>query len=587
MSQGSRQFSLLLKVWPWLKRSQSLLILSCIMIPLTAIFETYAPLAVQKAIDLGVVNKDPSLIYKYAGLYFLMIILSYGTRVCQSITTATAVHRMIFDLRHDLIGHILRLPSRFHDKNLSGALATRATGDFENLSESLNQGVLSSIVDVIALVGSIIGMFILSVKLALLGILVIPVVVVIVLWFSKKLNAAMLSARKKIATLNGFTQEALANALAIKLLNACGQIAKRHEHLNREHRDAQMESVFYDAFMFATLDGLSSITLGLLLYFVLKSAGQEQLATPGVLVGFIHFMQQIFEPLKQLGTKMALLQGALTSIDRIFGILDRKEKIAGTVIAKLTTPPTVKFQQVEYRYSSELPVVLKGVSFEVPAGSSVALVGATGSGKSSIIKLLTKMYDGYSGKISIGDFNCAELDGPSLRRQMAIVQQDIVLFDGTIAFNIGLGDPAVTMEDMQRAAKVTQADQFINKLEGGFDFKVQEGGANLSHGQRQLIVFTRALVKDPKIVILDEATSSIDPQTEKLVQEALKEMCKGRTVIIVAHRLNTIKDCSQCIVLEHGHIIESGSIPELLNQHGKFFELWHAGSTNLEIKTIN
>lgn len=566
----------LAKLWPWLRRSKHLIIISAVMIPIAAMLETAAPLIVQRTIDQGVMPKDMDAVLKWGGLYLGVVILSYLFRVVQSVTTATAVHKMILEIRESLVRHVLRLPSTFHDKQLSGSLATRATGDFDNLSESLNQGVLSSVIDVVSLAGCVVGMFILSPKLALITIVLVPAVTWVVLWFSKKLNHSMMEARKKIAALNGFTQEAFSAMSAVKLLNATKQVTSRYRTLNRSHRDAQMQSVFYDAFMFATLDGISSITLGIVLFVVIQSYDIGTTLSAGVIVGFVQYVQQIFEPLKQLGTKMAMLQGAFTSIDRIFGLLDRKEHIPGDKPVHWQTAPQVLFEHVSFSYGTESGGVLYDVSFEIKPETSLALVGATGSGKSTIVKLLCKMYAGHQGKILLGGEDINSLDPEDVRRRMAIVPQDIVLFDGSIAFNIGLGAPDVTLDDIKAAAAITGADRFIRSLDGTYDFPVREGATNLSHGQRQLIAFTRALVRRPSIIVLDEATSSIDPQSEALVQESLARILKGRTVIVIAHRLNTIERCDQVIVLERGRVVETGGVSELMAIKGFFYRLKHA-----------
>ena len=572
-----KNFRALVKLWPWLKASKTYLLLAMIMIPASATIESLTPIVVQRTIDLGILKRDQAVIYHWAGIFLALVFSSYVFRSLQAITTATAVHRMILDMRGSLVRHVLRLPSSFHDKQLSGALATRATGDFDNLSESLNQGVLSSVIDIMALVGCIVGMFVLSVKLALITIVLLPIVTWIVLWFSRKLNRAMMSARKKISALNGYTQEAFSAMTAVKLLNATRHVSKRYANLNAEYRDAQMESVFYDAFMFATLDGIASITLGIVLFTVIRTAGIGSDLTAGIIVGFVQYVQQIFEPLKQLGTKMAMLQGAFTSVERIFGLLDRTDHIPGIEQAVWPSAPDVTFNHVHFSYGAESGEVLKDVSFDLPGGSSLAIVGATGSGKSTIVKLLCKMYAGHTGDITLNGHDINRFDAMDLRKHMAIVPQDIVLFEASVAFNISLGSPDVSEADINAAAAITGADRFIKDLPGTYNYLIREGGGNLSHGQRQLIAFTRALVRQPRILVLDEATSSIDPQSEALIQESISRILKGRTVIIIAHRLNTIKRCNRVLVIEHGKVQENGTIPDLMAKKGRFFELQNHG----------
>jgi ATP-binding cassette subfamily B protein len=340
-----------------------------------------------------------------------------------------------------------------------------------------------------------------------------------------------------------------------------------------------MDSVFYDAFMFATLDGIASITLGIVLFSVIKTHDVAQGLTAGILVGFVQYVQQIFEPLKQLGTKMAMLQGAFTSIERVFGILDRDDHIPGTQEVSLSTAPGVEFSHVSFDYSKDSGVILQDVSFKIPGGTSLAIVGATGSGKSTIIKLLTKMYSGYRGNILLGETNLETLAPEALRRQIAIVPQDIVLFEGSIAFNIGLGAADASMDKIKMAAKIAGAEDFILGLDGGYDALVREGGSNLSHGQGQLLVFARALVRSPSVIILDEATSSSDPKSETLIQQSLDRILVGRTVIVIAHRLNTIERCKNVLVMKQGKVVEFGTREELLTRKGEFYKLLSHGKT--------
>jgi ATP-binding cassette subfamily B protein len=300
-------------------------ILGAILIPLVAVVTMFQPLIVKRVIDDGIARGDMTFTIWGASACLTLSFLSYVLSGAQAITTSSAVHKMIRDLRSHLIRHVLRLSAAWHDSQISGALATRATSDFDNLSESLNQGVLSSLIDILVLFGCISGMFILSPKLAVVALIILPIMTWLVIWFSKKLNTAMLASKKNLAILNGFTQEALASVSAVKLLNAEKSVSNRYNKLNVQYRDAQLDNVFYDALMFATIDGISSITLGVALFMAIQWSGYADNLTAGLMVAFIQYIQQLFEPLKQLGTKMAMLQGAFTSIERIFGLMEKQE----------------------------------------------------------------------------------------------------------------------------------------------------------------------------------------------------------------------------------------------------------------------
>jgi ATP-binding cassette subfamily B protein len=391
----------------------------------------------------------------------------------------------------------------------------------------------------------------------------------------------MLESRRNLASLNGFTQEALTSLNAVKLLNAEPGVTKRFAQLNRKFRDAQLENVYYDSLMFSTIDGISSITLGIVLFIAIKGTSLGEGLTAGIMVAFVQYVQQLFEPLKMLGTKMAMLQGALTSIQRIQSLLGRSDFVPGDQPVKWPETVGIRFENVSFRYRDQGSLVLKNVTFDAPAGTSLAIIGSTGSGKSTIIKLLAKLYSGYEGSILVGNQSIEPLRPDAVRAHMGIVPQDIVLFEGSIAFNMTLGREGVTRADIVDACRLIGADLFIEQLPGTYDFQVREQGSNLSHGQRQLIVFARALIGKPPIVILDEATSSIDPQSEALIQEATKKILQSRTVVVIAHRLETIKRCDKVLVLEHGEVRELGSPAELIAKKGRYHELVTLGGAHI------
>jgi ATP-binding cassette subfamily B protein len=459
---------------------------------------------------------------------------------------------------------------------MSGSLVTRATSDFDNLGESLTSGVLTSVVELFTLAGCVIGMFILSWQLGMIALFILPIVVAIVIYFSSRIKTNMLAARKKIATLNAFTQECLFASDSIKLLTAEDASNQRFRDLNKKYRDQQMKVVNYDAFLFSVLDGMSSITLGITLWFAISFMGETKPLDAGLIVAFVRYIQQLFEPLKQLGSTMAMLQGAFTAVDRIFGIMETEEFIEGNQEATLTRG-SIQFKDVSFSYQAsekEPTAILRNISFALDPGQSLAIVGSTGSGKSTIIKILTKLYDHYQGSVQIDGIEIRDIEESLLRQEMAIVPQDIVLFDGSVMFNITLGNESISRDQAIEASKLVGLHQFITKFADGYDFLVKEQGSNLSQGQRQLIAFARALVRNPKIIILDEATSSIDPQAEIAIQGAMAKMMIGRSVIIIAHRLSTIEECDKILVLEQGTIVETGSHQALLAQAGPYHKLY-------------
>ncbi len=562
------------RLWPFLKGQKNLLFWACILIPMISILQTSVPFLLKWTIDHGILTHDLNVLTKGAAAYFLVLCLEYGARAMQTILTSRAVFHMIRTMRMQLVGHIMSLSARYHDRTLSGTLVTRATSDFDNLSESLNQGVLSSVVDLAVLIGALVGLFLLNWRLALIALLILPIVVTIIILFSRALKRSMLLARVKIAALNAYTQECLYGHSTIKLLNAQKDTYQRFDHMALEYRDAQMKSVVVDAILFALLDGVASITIGLVLWVAVRRLGLDANLSAGVMVAFVQYIQNLFDPLKQLGNKIAMLQGAFTALDRVFGVFDAQDFVKGEQQPQ-GIQGNIRFQNVSFSYRSEGTdlKVLKNLSFAVTAGHSLAIVGATGSGKSTLVKLLSKMYDGFEGDIIVDGQNLRELSGHALRRLLAIVPQDIVIFEGTVAFNIGLGDPSMSRERIAEAAQFVGLDRFLDQLPGGLDFGLREGGDNISQGQRQLIVFARAVVRDPRIIILDEATSSVDPAAEAAIQQAIDKLFSGRSLVVIAHRLSTIRRCDQIMVLEKGQLLEMGRHETLMQNKGAYFAL--------------
>ncbi|RZA13431.1 MAG: ABC transporter ATP-binding protein, partial [Proteobacteria bacterium] len=455
------------RLWPFLKSHKKALIIACILIPIISGLQMAVPFILKNTIDKGVLKGDFDVLTKGALAYLAVVVFEYFVRAGQTVLTSRAVFQMIRDMRMALIDHIMRLSARYHDKNLSGALVTRATSDFDNLNESLNQGVLSSVVDLAVLSGAVVGLFLLDWRLATITICVLPFVLITINLFSKALKQSMLLARVKIAALNGYTQECLYGVNTVKVLSGQKDSQVKYDRLTLEYRDAQMKSVVADAVLFSLLDGIASITIGLVLWFTIKPSA-ETMISAGVTIAFVQYVQNLFDPLKQLANKIAMLQGAFTAIERVFGIFDTHEFIDGAEAAEIDVG-TVEFTDVSFSYNPPQKT-LEHITFKIPAGSSLALVGTTGSGKSTIVKLLSKLYSGYDGEIRIDNQSLKTMDGVGLRRRIAIVPQDIVIFKGSVSFNIGLGDPDITEVMIQEAARYVEADRFIQRLPGAYQY---------------------------------------------------------------------------------------------------------------------
>jgi len=580
-----KEFRKLTRLWPYLKNDKRLIIISASLVPVVSVLQASMPLIIQKTVDQGLLTQSTDAV-AYGTLAFLgATLLAWAARGGQSILSAIAVHRMGKNLRDTVVNHILSLSCSYHDRTLSGTLVTRATSDFDNLNESLNQGVLTSLVDIAVLVGCLSGLFILDWRLATIALLILPLASGIVNWCSRGIKKSMLESRVKIASLNAFTQECLYGGATVKLLGAHQDAQKKFDKLNIEYRDVQMASVVLDAFMFSIIDGMAAVAIGIVLWLCSGHLlGPEEL-TAGMMVAFITYLQQLFEPLKQLGNKIAMLQGAFTSIDRIFGVLGESSFVTGDQPAGKIAGD-ITFRNVSFTYDvpseknkvSTPKVVLKNFSLSVGRGTSLAIVGQTGSGKSTLVKILTKLYDGYDGSISIDGRDLKTFEPSLLRHTLVMVPQDIVLFEGDFFFNIGLGLPDVSESAIIEAAKAVGADNFIRQYPDGYKTLIREQGSNLSHGQRQLIAFARALARNPAVVVLDEATSSVDPQSEATIQQAIERILQGRTVIVIAHRLSTIERCDQIAVLHEGELAEQGKHRELLEKKGRYFNLQNAAA---------
>lgn len=583
------------RLWPFFDGTKHWVVLSLALVPAIALLAAAPAVLLQRIVDLGMLGQSSSALAAGALWYLAVVVLNYLCQVGQAMAAGYAVQKMAASLRHALVGHVLRLPARFHDANLSGALVTRATSDFENLSQSLNQGILTSIADLARLVGIIGGMFYLGWEFGVIAVIVVAIGTKVVSHFSEKLRLAMLRSRRHGAAMNAFAQELLANQATVKLLSAEQRAGKQFDVLNERNRLSLMDEVRHDANLFSFLDGISAICIGVSLFYVLGHRLGMSGYTAGTLVAFIQYMFQIFEPLKMLGNKMAMLQGVFTANERIFGVLDVHERIEGeldgrsvdkSVDAPVPLSGAVAVRDLCFSYDAWAPRpeathkpardVLSGITFSVAAGESLAIVGRTGSGKSTLVRLLCKIYDRYQGSFLLDGMELRSLASDYVQSQMAVVSQDVVLFRESIFFNVAMGRQAATLDDVRAACELAGANRFIEQLPGGYFFEVSEKGENLSHGQRQLLCLARALVHRPRILVLDEATSSVDPESEAIFQAAVEKILGQCTVFVIAHRLETIARCNQVLVLEQGRILEKGSPSELMATDGAFRRLKQA-----------
>jgi len=480
---------------------------------------------------------------------------------------------IVRDIRVLLYRHVLRLRLKFYDRTPIGTLVTRNVSDVEQLADVFSEGLAAMAGDVLQLVFILGYMLYLDWKLTLVSLATFPLLFVSTYIFKEKVKISFQEVRTAVANLNAFVQEHITGMNIVQIFNNEEREEKKFQKINQEHTSAQIRGVLYYSIYFPVAEVIGATGTGLLVWYGARGVINEQV-TLGVLIAFIMYIAMFFRPIRQIADRFNTLQMGVVSTERIIKLLDSKELISDTgTYAPDNIRGDVSFDKVWFAYNDE-EYVLRDISFEVKAGQTVAMVGATGAGKTSIINLLSRFYEINKGTIRVDGVDLKEYDLDVLRSHIGVVLQDVFLFSGSIADNISLGNPKITREQIWEAADLVGARKFIERLPNGLDYKVQERGATLSVGQRQLISFVRAMVYDPKIIILDEATSSVDTETEELIRFAIDRLMQGRTSIVIAHRLSTIQKADMIMVLDRGEIKEAGTHEELLQHEGYYAQLY-------------
>jgi ATP-binding cassette subfamily B protein len=493
----------------------------------------------------------------------------------------------MFDLRLELFAHVQRLPISFFDRTPTGSLVTRLTNDVEVLGEMFAAGIISVVGDIIFLAGIIGVMLWMNLKLSLVTFSVLPVLVWIAFAFRMRMRKAFREVRSRLANLNTFLAETIGGMAVVQLFNRQAAEGREFTRLNAAYRDANLPVITWDASLYALVETLSSVAVGLIVWY----GGGEIVSgalTFGALVAFIQYIEQFFGPIRDLSAKYSIMQGAMAALERIFNLLDAEQAAASQAVASTAcgspqTPrqggegdrgpvETIEFRDVWFAYRED-EHVLREFSLTIRRGEKVALVGETGGGKTTVTRLLSRFYDVTRGSIRFDGTDIRDLPLPELRRRIGVVLQEPYLFTGTVGYNISLGDAAAANR-LEEAARLVGADRFIHKLPKGFDEEVRERGVNFSAGERQLISFARAVAYNPEILVLDEATASVDSESERLIQEGLAGLMRGRTSIVVAHRLSTIQDADRIIVIHRGEKVEEGTHRELMAAAGLYARLY-------------
>ena len=538
------------------------------------------PYLMKVAIDRFIPAGDLDGVNRIALWYLAILAAAFCLEFIQTWLLQTTGQRIMFDMRLQIYRYLQRLDLRFYDRHPVGRVMTRVTTDVDVINDMFTSGVVSIFGDVFTLAGIMIVMLSMNWRLALVAFAVLPLIVLITQWFRYRVRESYRTVRRLIARINAYLQEHITGMSTVQLFRREARAYDEFEKINQEHRTSNIESIFYYAVFYPAVDVVGALASALTIWYGGRSVLEGAL-TLGSLVAFLLYSQRFFRPISDMSEKFNILQAAMASSERIFKLLDEPIAVANPAApAPLPARPGghIVFEHVWFAYNpadgGEPDWVLKDVSFEVKPGERVGIVGATGAGKSTLINLLLRFYDVTRGRILVDSVDVREMDMHQLRALFSLVLQDVHLFSGTIAENIRLGNAGISDEAVSRAAAAVHADSFIARLPGGFASPVAERGATLSVGQKQLLSFARALAFNPRILVLDEATSSIDTETEILIRDALHVLMSGRTTIAIAHRLSTIQDMDKILVLHKGHLRESGTHQELLAQRGIYFKLY-------------
>jgi ATP-binding cassette subfamily B multidrug efflux pump len=563
-------------VWPYRGR----LLVSVALLPVIALFEIAQPYLLKRAIDEHIAVGRLAGLDRLGVLYLLALVGQYGAAFAQLYLSQVLGQLGMNDLRTRAHRHILSLSASFFDRTPVGRLMTRLTNDIESLNEMFASGLVSLVADVVRLAFILIAIFSLDWRLALFSMGSAPVLFAIAAFFRRWVRDAFREIRVKLARMNAFLQEHLSGMKIVQLFAQEKKVGAEFDAINVDYRRANARAISADAALYSIVEAVGSVAVAGLLWHGGGRIAQGTL-TFGVLVAFIEYLTKFFAPIRDLSTKYTVMQQAMAAAERVFSLLDTDEPDARTpavVAPTVSGAPLIALEGVAFGYRPDRPV-LSGVSLSIAAGETVAVVGTTGAGKSTIIKLLPRLYDPQAGTIRIGGVDVRALDTRSLRRRIVVVSQDVFMFSGTLRDNIGLGDPALDDARLLAAARRVGADRVLASRPDGLDTKVQERGANFSSGERQLIAFARALCREPEILILDEATASVDPETERVIERGIGELMAGRTSIVIAHRLSTVQRASRIVVIDAGKIAEMGRHEELLALDGIYARLYRLQMT--------
>jgi ATP-binding cassette, subfamily B, multidrug efflux pump len=577
--------------------------LAFVTIIVSAVASLVQPYLIKIAIDRYITQRQMAGLDGLAALYLAVLVASFAAEYFQTWTLQMTGQRIMYDLRMAIYRHLQRLDLRYYDRNPVGRLMTRVTSDVDVLNDLFTSGVVTIFGDVFTLTGIMGVMLWMNWRLALVAFSVLPLIFFVTQWFRRNVRDSYRTVRGLIARINAFLQENITGMSTVQLFRRERLNFARFDAIDREHRDANIDSIFYYAVFYPAIEVVSTIATSLIIWYGGGSVVQKTL-TLGALVAFVQYSQRFFRPISDMSEKFNVMQSAMASSERIFKLLDEPVTIESPAQPRRRPAPAaghIRFEGVWFAYNAHQAAsataeaerrspnwVLKDITFDVRAGERVGIVGATGSGKTTLINLLLRFYDVTRGRITIDDVDIRQLDLADVRGLFSLVLQDVHLFSGTVADNIRLGNPAIGDDRVRDAARAVHAEPFIMQLPAGYASAVAERGSTLSVGQKQLLSFARALAFDPRVLVLDEATSSVDTDTELIIRDALHVLMAERTTIAIAHRLSTIQDMDKILVLHKGQLREAGTHQELLAERGiyfKLFELQYRQEQKLEVRS--
>ena len=544
------------------------------LMPLLSGVRLIRPLLLMLAVDGPIARRDPAGLGLLALVFMAAVLAEFGLQFGHMYLVQVAGQHGMRDLRAAVFRHVQSLSVSFYHRTPLGRLVTRLTTDVESLNDMFAMGVVQIVGDMVTLALTLVAMLLLSPKLALVTLVVVPPLTAFVFVCRIFMRAAYRRIRLWIARVNASVSESVAGIAVIQAFGRQARSAQEFDGFNQAYRDANLAAIRWDVTLYAVVEAVASITVAGLLFLAAPEivAGA---ASFGVLVAFIDYVQKFFVPIRDLSAKFTIMQSAMASAERIFGLLDTDETLPEAVDSKPLPGGAlgVEFAGVHFAYKAGEPV-LRGATLSVKPGEKVAIVGSTGAGKTTLTSLLLRLYDVDDGAIRVGGVDVRDVDLRALRRRMAVVLQDVFLFTGTVRENISLSDPSITEDDLLRACEAVHLDRLLARRAVGLDYEVLERGTNLSAGEKQLLSFARALARNPDLLILDEATSSVDSETEQLIGSAVERLMEGRTSVVVAHRLSTIANADRIVVLHEGQVHEQGTHDELIERRGVYWRLY-------------